>query len=153
MTGGRADSTGAGAAPPPLSFGVVRKAITDSYYDTRNEGGTMETAADLAATRVFNLLSQRAASSPAVGLPDRQALIEALWHGELTDRSGSNPYAPGTRPWCEMQADFLLRVLARLREGSGTSETPLSGTKVDRDFSNPDGSPGRFGGTSETPRP
>lgn len=46
------------AAP---SFASVRKAITDSYYDTRNEGGTMETAADLAATRVLNLWSQRAA--------------------------------------------------------------------------------------------
>jgi hypothetical protein len=41
-----------------LTFADVRKAITDSYYDTRNEGGTMEKAADLAATRVMNLQSQ-----------------------------------------------------------------------------------------------
>jgi hypothetical protein len=40
------------------SFAAIRKAITDSYYDTRNEGGTMETAADLAATRVLSLASQ-----------------------------------------------------------------------------------------------
>jgi hypothetical protein len=41
-----------------LRWSDVRKEITDSYYDTRNEGGTMEKAADLAATRVMSLRSQ-----------------------------------------------------------------------------------------------
>lgn len=33
----------------------VRRVITDAYYETRNEGGTMETAADRAADAVMDL--------------------------------------------------------------------------------------------------
>lgn len=39
----------------------IRAAISNAYYDTRNTGGTMETAADRAADAVFALLAVDAA--------------------------------------------------------------------------------------------
>lgn len=39
----------------------IRAAISTAYYDTRNTGGTMETAADAAADAVVALLDDKAA--------------------------------------------------------------------------------------------
>jgi hypothetical protein len=36
----------------------IRKAITDAYYDARNAGGTMETAADAATDAVLALTQE-----------------------------------------------------------------------------------------------
>ena len=44
----------------------VRRVITNAYYDARNEGETMETAAD------------RAADSVMAVLPDYEAAVDAL---------------------------------------------------------------------------
>lgn len=45
-----------GALAVTLDRDAIRKAITDAYYDTRNTGGTMETAADRAADAVLEVI-------------------------------------------------------------------------------------------------
>lgn len=46
----------AGALAVTLDRDAIRKAITDAYYGTRNDGGTMETAADRAADAVLEVI-------------------------------------------------------------------------------------------------
>jgi hypothetical protein len=45
----------------------VRKAITDAYYDARNAGDTMETAADAAADAVMVLVGKVDQNARAYG--------------------------------------------------------------------------------------
>jgi hypothetical protein len=72
------DTTPAVGSGPRPTFASIRKAITDSYYDCRNTGETMETAADLAATRVMNLLSQSAGSHSAAFTAEHRAVVERI---------------------------------------------------------------------------
>lgn len=82
--------------PRSPSYGAIRKAITDSYYDSRNEGETMETAADLAANRVVNLISQGAA-------PDVQRLTRAI----VNVICGWQDEAHCGRDACAIAAEYL----------------------------------------------
>lgn len=45
-----------GALAVTLDRDAIRKAISDAYYDSRNTGGTMETAADRAADAVLEVI-------------------------------------------------------------------------------------------------
>jgi hypothetical protein len=72
------DTTPAVGSGPRPTFASIRKAITDSYYDCRNVGETMEATADLAATRVMNLLSQSAASHSATLTVEHRAIVERI---------------------------------------------------------------------------
>lgn len=60
----------------------IRKVITDAYYDARNAGGTMETAADRAADAVFALIEVDAARLRAVTSLRGELLAWHIGHGD-----------------------------------------------------------------------
>lgn len=70
----------------------IRKAITDAYYDTRNTGGTMETAAGRAADAVLEL--QERSLAGAVLMATGGGPPECEDHRERQHRDGKPPWCP-----------------------------------------------------------
>lgn len=70
----------------------IRKAITDAYYETRNAGGTMETAADSAAAAVVELHERSLAGAVLMATGGGPPACED--HRERQHRDGKAPWCP-----------------------------------------------------------
>ena len=95
----------------------VRRVVTDAYYEARNAGETMETAADNAADAVMALAAFRPAAKPEAGL--RMAL--ARWIVDEGDGSMS------VRPTGDMRYGYGVakaEIRSILRDPSGEHATP-----------------------------
>lgn len=111
--------------PQPLTA-LIRKAITDAYYDARNEGETMEVAADNATRAVLATLDRDRSTPSDGGL--REALDRMVDEVRDATRTLSDAYRSDpdeARRWAGA-VDRIQLAVAEFANALAATPTPAS---------------------------